>query len=86
LINEFADDVNAILMAYLPGPEGGRAIADVLFGDFNPCGKLPITYPGYANDLRCYDHKFSEITPPNEHIPQYPFGLGVDQSHRQLNN
>ena len=47
----------AIVMAYNPGNEGGQAIADILFGDVNPSGKLPITYPRYANMLSTYDHK-----------------------------
>ncbi len=77
LINKFADDVEGILMAYLPGLEGGDAIADVIFGDFNPCGKLPITYPRFANALLNYNHKHSEVTPPNQYNPQFPFGFGL---------
>jgi beta-glucosidase len=77
LITRIADKVDAILMAYLPGLEGGNAVADVLFGDFNPAGKLPITYPRSANDLLCYDYKYSEITPPNSYHPLFPFGYGL---------
>jgi beta-glucosidase len=77
LINRFADNVQGILMAYLPGLEGGNAISDVIFGDFNPCGKLPITYPRYANSLLNYNYKYSEVTKPNHYNPQYPFGFGL---------
>ena len=77
LINRIADDAAAIIMAYLPGLEGGVALADVLFGDFNPCGKLPITYPRHPNDLLCYDYKYSEVAPPNRYDPQFPFGHGL---------
>jgi beta-glucosidase len=77
LINKFADDVQGILMAYLPGLEGGNAISDVIFGDFNPCGKLPITYPRYAHSLLNYNHKYSEVTEPNHYNPQFPFGFGL---------
>ncbi len=77
IINGIVDDADAILMAYLPGMEGGSAVADVLFGDFNPCGKLPITYPGYTNSLMCYDYKNSEISEINDYDAQFPFGYGL---------
>jgi beta-glucosidase len=40
-----AENANAILMAYLPGTQGGNGVADVLFGSYNPSGKLPVTWP-----------------------------------------
>jgi beta-glucosidase len=83
LINKFADDVQGILMAYLPGLEGGNAIADVLFGDFNPCGKLPITYPRYANSLLNYNHKNSEA---DGYKPQFPFGFGLSYTTFEYSN
>lgn len=78
IIRRIADGASAIVMAYLPGFEGGIAIADVLAGDFNPCGKLPITYPRHPNDLTLYDHKFSENDVEfKRYDPQFPFGFGL---------
>jgi len=77
IITSIVDQSKAILMAYLPGPEGGQAVADVLFGDFNPGGKLPFTYPRHPNDLVCYDHKPIETDDPNKMNPLFPFGHGL---------
>lgn len=79
VINRIADNANAVLMAYNPGNEGGQAVADVLFGDFNPCGKLPFTYPRFSNGLMTYDHKaFETESFDNAGIrPQFEFGDGL---------
>jgi beta-glucosidase len=81
IINRIVDGCGAIVMAYNPGNEGGQAIADVLFGDYNPCGKLPITYPRHANVLMNYDHKIWEggDTPfgYTAFKPQFAFGTGL---------
>src|SRR2546423_3347984 len=79
IINGIADHANAVLMAYNPGNEGGQAVADVLFGDFNPCGKLPFTYPRFANGLMTYDHKaFETESFDNAGIrSQFEFGEGL---------
>jgi beta-glucosidase len=78
-INRIADNASAVLMAYNPGNEGGQAVADVLFGDFNPCGKLPFTYPRFPNALMTYDHKAFETEGfDNAGIrPQFEFGEGL---------
>jgi beta-glucosidase len=54
-------EVEALMMAWYPGMEGGHAIADVLFGDVNPSGKLPITFPKSTDQLPFFDRKARSI-------------------------
>jgi beta-glucosidase len=84
IIRPIAGSVSAILMAYNPGNEGGQAIADILFGDVNPSGKLPITYPRYPNMLFTYDHKTLEgVDSENAplYAPQFEFGYGLSYTN-----
>jgi len=81
IINRIADRARAVVMAYWPGMEGGEALAEVLFGEVNPGGRLPFTYPRFVNQLTPYDHKLTdEIGPDNAHPgfhPQWEFGTGL---------
>jgi beta-glucosidase len=81
IISRIADHVPAIVMAYNPSNEGGQAIADVLFGDVNPSGRLPITYPRSPNALTTYDHPRFEDEGQDfvakAFQPQFVFGFGL---------
>lgn len=73
--------VEGICVSFLPGHEGGRAIADVLFGKQNPSGKLPVTYPRYSNSIWTYDHTRADKRDAGFGFdgfkPQYEFGHGL---------
>ncbi len=81
IISRIADKVSGILLALNPSNEGGRAVADVLFGDYNPNGKLPFTYPRSTNNYLTYDHKIFEVEDTAfgnvATNPQFDFGSGL---------
>lgn len=79
-LNWAAEHIPAILTTWYPGGEGGRAIADVLFGDYNPAGRLPLSYPRHVGQLPVYyNHKSAERHDYVEGTaaPLYPFGFGL---------
>ncbi|WP_333885888.1 glycoside hydrolase family 3 N-terminal domain-containing protein [Sphingobacterium siyangense] len=88
-LNWAAEHVPAIVNAWYPGQEGGLAIADVLFGDYNPAGRLPISVPRSVGQLPVhYNH-----TKPKHHDyvemsakPLYAFGYGLSYSSFDYSN
>ncbi len=77
IITSIAERVSGVVLGFLPGMEGGEAIADILYGDYNPNGKLPISYPRSTNGITPYDYKPMESFELNTYNPLYPFGHGL---------
>ena len=75
----WADDVSAIVAAWYPGMEGGRAIADVLFGRVNPSGKLPVSFPAALADYPA--HSDSRGYPGEEGVVHYDEDIFVGYRH-----
>lgn len=80
-MNDWIDKVNGIVDVWYPGEEGGNAVAQILFGDYNPAGRLPITFPINEAQLPLvYNHKptgrgddYNNLTG----LPLFPFGFGL---------
>ncbi|KAG0086608.1 hypothetical protein BGZ93_006739 [Podila epicladia] len=72
-LQQWHERVDGIVMAYLPGPWGGRPIAEVLSGRVNPSGRLPMTYPSSAADMATNYYR-SGI---DAYKPLFPFGAGL---------
>ncbi|HXJ86876.1 MAG TPA: beta-glucosidase BglX [Candidatus Binatia bacterium] len=86
-----SEHVQAILEAWYPGTEGGNAVADVLFGDVNPGGKLPVSWPRTAgSEPLYYNHTLTHAPEDRSNFtsrywdinsrPLYPFGFGLSYS------
>ena len=85
-LTEISEMADALLFVWYPGQEGGDAVADVIFGEISPSGKLPITFPksemqlpdynDYSMTNRTYKYMMEE--------PQYPFGFGLSYAKTQL--
>ena len=90
-MTKWIDDVDAVVEAWYPGEEGGNAIAEVLFGDYNPGGKLPITFPKTVGQLPLYYNP-----KPSGRVYDYvdlrgtqylfPFGYGLSYTRFEYSN
>jgi beta-glucosidase len=87
-----AEHAAAILEAWFPGIEGGNAITDIIFGDVNPSGRLPVSFPRSAGQIPIYYSHLNTGRPPNADpkyhtgyidlpsSPLFPFGFGLSYS------
>jgi beta-glucosidase len=81
-LGDIADLADAIVYVWYPGQEGGRAVADVLFGNVSPSGKLPVSFPKALEELPPFEdynmqgrtYRYAEVE------PQFPFGFGLGYS------
>lgn len=94
LCGEWFDAVGAVLMAYYPGQEGGTALAEILFGDVNPSGKLPFVLPKEERDLPAVDwetenqwyepyHGYTRLDKAGVK-PLRPYGFGMSYTDFRL--
>jgi len=100
IFNTIANKANSILYTWWLGSEAGNAIADVLYGDYNPAGKLPITFPrsmgqipiyySHLNTGRAYENQKSKLYLSSyideENTPRYAFGYGLSYTNFQYSN
>jgi beta-glucosidase len=89
-MSNWTDRVGAIVEAWYPGEEGGNAIADVLFGDYNPGGKLPITFPLFVGQLPLY-YNYKPSGRIYDYVdlsgkPLFPFGHGLSYTTFEYSN
>ena len=87
-INWAQDNIPAIIQAWYPGEEGGNALADIIFGDYNPAGRLPVTFPKSLDDIP----EFTDYTMEGRTYrylkkePLYPFGYGLSYTKFAYSN
>jgi len=88
-MNWAAKHAEALLTAWYPGQEGGNAIADVLFGDYNPAGRLPISIPRSVGQLPVYYNKMNPLGHNYVEMPStplYSFGYGLSFTQFQYSD
>jgi beta-glucosidase len=101
-MRDWVSGIEALLMAWYPGQMGGHAIADLLFGDANPSGKLPVTFPtdlaqlppfeneppiGNEQPIVTYDYFHGyRYLDRNDSTPEFPFGFGLSYTTFSVDN
>lgn len=95
-VEDWLAGVEAVLMAWYPGMEGGNAIAEIVFGKANPSGKLPIAFPKSADQLWEFDNRSKEFIYGRHHgyrwfdkqgfEPRFPFGFGLSYTSFELSS
>lgn len=88
VVSDWVEGVDALMLAFYPGSEGGHALAEVLFGDAGPTGRLPFSVPAAEADLVEFDHVSLAVTydylhgyrhlDANDTPARFPFGFGLD--------
>jgi beta-glucosidase len=94
VVRDWIDEVDALLMCWYPGREGGRALGRVLFGDVGPSGRLPVSIPRRDEDLLPWDVTALSVDHDLLHgyrwldqqgiEPEFPFGFGLSYTHFEL--
>ncbi|NOU47397.1 MAG: beta-glucosidase [Bacteroidales bacterium] len=89
-MSNWINQVSSIIDVWYPGDEGGNAIADVLFGDYNPAGRLPVTFPMHESQLPLiYNHKPTGRGDDYVNLsgkPLFPFGYGLSYTQFAYSN
>lgn len=94
IVRNWVDDVVALLMAWYPGREGGTAIGEILFGQVNPSGKLPVSFPQEMSHLVEWDivsldinyeyHHGYRLLDLKQQAAEFPFGFGLSYTQFRL--
>lgn len=92
-LNRSIDNIRGLIYAFYPGQEGGNALADVIFGDYNPGGKLPVTMPKSDSQLPAWNDNFTDDYGGGyfwydqlNYTPQFPFGYGLSYTTFSYSN
>jgi len=102
VITDWADNVAAVLVGFMPGQEEGNSLADIIFGDVNPSAKLPVTFPNKENEVGFAPDEYPGVNGQEyyrEHLnvgyrwyaahgvkPRYAFGFGLSYTTFALSN